>query len=184
MTTAAVLVLTNVPLVMRNVTAWWYPYRFAQVRQDTKGTIWDVLPLHSRALGVASTLLLVALLAAIAVAVARNGMPFEHAATLAVVAFMVANKVWQPHYVIWLLPAAAFVARGRRWLRALEWSSLLWFWVLWRKNTPSTPVGVLAWPFGALRIGCLAGFAAAIALDARRRDRVGAALPRDVALPS
>jgi uncharacterized membrane protein len=173
---ATVVVLAvNLPLVLRNATAWWYPYRFANRRSDTKGTIWEVLPLHGHVLGTASAVLLLVLLGLIAIAAVRDRLPIAHASALAILAFIVANKVWQPHYVIWLLPAAAFAFRDRRWVRALEWSSLAWYWVLWRTSNPSHPIGALAWSVGSLRLACLVACAAAIVVDGRRVASCGAA---------
>jgi uncharacterized membrane protein len=177
----ATVVVANAPLVLRNASAWWYPYHFASVRTDTRGTVWAALPLSRSAVNALSSAVLVAGLLAVFVVVARRRLSFERGAVLAVLAFVAANKVWQPHYVLWLLPVVALAAVDRRAIQPAQWVSLAWFVLLW-SSAAWTTSGPALWLAGTAWLGALAVLVAVtlrgpIGAPVRARATAGVAPP-------
>jgi uncharacterized membrane protein len=166
-----VTVAANVPLAVRNPTTWWFPYKFASQRADHDGTIWAAFPVHGATLNLLSVLLLLALLAAVFTAVARRRLSVVSGCVLAVLAFIVSNKVWQPHYVLWALPLLALAHASHRPVRALEWTSLAWFAVLWR-NEPLVHAGLWAWTVGSARLLSLIALAVMVVRSGRTTQAV------------
>ena len=148
---AAVFAVSNLPLFLRNRSAWWYPYKFAQQRTDIRGAVWSGLPVRGEALNIASGLALIACLVVIYVVAVRGWIDFRTACVLSILAFIVTNKVWQPHYVLWVLPVLAIAEIPHRPVRALEWTSLLFFAALWRKH-PAVHNAAFMWTTGGLRL--------------------------------
>jgi len=173
---AAVLwIAVNLPSVLRNPTAWTFPYKFASERTDVRGTLWAALPLRGGALNMASLVLLALCLGAVFVAAARRRLTFAPACALAILAFIGTNKVWQPHYVLWALPALAICAVGHRWVRGLEWASLLYFADIWRRQPQAFYTEGL-WIVGSLRFVALLAVAVAVVLGSLHKSRVPADL--------
>ena len=148
---AAVFATCNLPLALRSHSAWWYPYRYAQQRTDIRGALWSGLPVRGEALNIASGLALIACLVVIYVLTVRARMDFRTACVLTILAFIVTNKVWQPHYVLWALPVLAIAEVPHRPVRALEWTSLLFFAAVWRKHS-AVHNAAFMWTTGCLRL--------------------------------
>jgi uncharacterized membrane protein len=172
---AAILVVSNAVLLVRGVSAWWFPYEFASSRTDWRATIWAALPLRGGALNVASGVLLMGALAAVVWGVRRLRWTFPTAAALSILAFMATNKVWQPHYFLWALPALALAGVPRAPVRAMEWASLALFVDLWR-NHPLDHYGLGLWVTGSLRLVALAVLVVAV-VRARGRTPLRAIVP-------
>ena len=133
---AAVWLVVNVPHLLTRPDEWRFPYRFAAQRGDIKGSLWAALPLGRDAVNVASTALVIAIGGAVALAVARRRLSPSAGAALALLGFMAAGKLWQPHYLLWALPLLAMTSVPRRPVRVLELTNLAYFLVLWRQMEP------------------------------------------------
>jgi len=166
---AAVFVASNLPLVLRNRSAWWYPYKFAQQRTDIRGAMWSGLPVRGEALSIASALALIACLVVIYASTVRGWIDFRTACVLSILTFIVTNKVWQPHYVLWALPVLAIARIPHRPVRALEWTSLLFFAALWRKH-PAVHNAAFMWTTGGLRLIAAGVLIVVVVLQARGRE--------------
>lgn len=127
----AVWLVCNVPYYLHDSTAWRVPYKVASERDDTKGTIWAILPLHGRDVSIASTIAAALIIGLLTWAVATRRIDPWSASALAMLAFLATNKVWQPHYILWLLPLLAFSGVDRLPLRSLEVVNLAYFVVIW-----------------------------------------------------
>jgi uncharacterized membrane protein len=178
---AAVWVVVNVPYYLYDSEAWKTPYRVASERDDTKGTIWAALPLHGRAVNVASLLLFAVVLGALCWAVGRRRIDPWSGASLTMIAFLATNKLWQPHYVLWLLPLLALSGTPRRPLRALELANLAYFVVLWGQMDFIDPTDqgfrISAEPWTTLTATARLVFAAWLALALWRQGVERAQIP-------
>lgn len=147
----AVWLAVNGPYALREWDAFTFPYRFASLRDDVRGTVWTALPLSHETINVASTCLTLILVAAATALVWRRRVPPEVGVALAVLGFLVANKVWQPHYLLWLLPVLAIIGAPRHAVRALEIANVGYFLSFWL-DLPSGAATALAWFSGAARL--------------------------------
>lgn len=152
----------NIPYALHDGDRWWFPYRFAADRDDVVATIWAPWHLSIPTVNRLSLLLTVVLVGAVCVAAARRRVEPVDAAALAVLAFIVANKVWQPHYVLWLVALLPFTSVAKRPLRALELASLAYFAVFW--SEPSVEgLGALVWVVATARLAAAGWLAKAVA---------------------
>lgn len=158
---AAVWLACNVPYALRDWERWWFPYRFAAERDDVVATIWAPWHLSVPTVNRLSLLLTILLVGAVCVAVARRRVGAFDAAALAVLGFIVANKVWQPHYVLWLVALLPFTGVATRPLRALELASLAYFAVFWSEPGVAE-LPALVWAVSIARLGAAAWLAWAI----------------------
>jgi uncharacterized membrane protein len=145
----------NVPYALAYPDAWSFPYTFASLRHDGLGTIWAALDLDVRATNIASTLTLVVLGASIAVAVRFRKIHVETGAAVALLALLVTSKIWQPHYLLWALPALTLAGAPNRPVRVMEVANLACFFVLWRQ-LPTETAALWLWAFCAARLAALA----------------------------
>jgi hypothetical protein len=164
---AVVWLAVNVPYALFDFERWRFPYRFAAERDDIVSTIWAPWHLSIGTVNRLSLALTVALLVVVAVAVVTRAVEPLPAAALAVLAFVVANKVWQPHYAIWLVALVPFTAADVRPVRALELTSLAYFAVFW-SEAGVTEFGGLVWIVAIARLAA-AGWLAWSLLSRRSR---------------
>ena len=165
---AAVWLAANVPYALHDRDAFEFPYRFASLRDDVRGTIWAALPLSHDAVNVASAVATVLLVGAATVLVAKRTVTPETGAALALLGFLVANKVWQPHYLLWLLPVLAVIGVSHAPVRALEAANLGYFLSFWL-DLPDDAGTVLAWVTGAARLAAAVWLARVLLQPARSR---------------
>ena len=147
--------VANVPYAVIDYDRWAFPYRFARLRDDVVGTVWAALPFEVGTVNVLSTVLLVAGVVAVCVAVAARRLGPVVGAAVAVALFLATNKVWQPHYVLWLLAVLAFVPgvpRGR--VRTLELANLAYFAVYW-VDASDTAKAPFIWLAAGARLAAL-----------------------------
>lgn len=144
-------VAVNLSYALTRPHEWWFPYRFAAQRTDHEGTIWAALPLDHHAVNLASALAILAAAVAVFVAVRRGALDPRRALALLLLAFLVTSKLWQPHYLLWLLPVLALWGAPRRPLLALELANLAYFLVLWLQLSPGTS-GPWLWLSGGARL--------------------------------
>jgi uncharacterized membrane protein len=150
-TAAGVWVVANVPYAVLAYDAWAFPFRFASQRRDTRGTIWAALPLEGTALNVASAFAGALVVAAVAVSVRHRRLTPITGVALSLLGFVITNKVWQPHYLLWLLPVLAVLSTPRRSIRLLEAANLAFFVALFLEVEDDVTV-VLYWATGGARI--------------------------------
>lgn len=146
--------LTNVPFAVADYDAWVFPYRFARLRDDLIGTVWAALPFGVDDVNALSSVVLVAGMAAISYAVLRRRVTAVTGVVLTVALFLLTNKVWQPHYVLWLLAVLAFTAAPRRPVRLLELANLGYFAAYW-VDASDTARAPWIWLTAAARIAAL-----------------------------
>lgn len=151
---AAVWAVCNVPYALTRPAAWRFPYRFAQLRDDLIGTVWAGLPFGRDTVNRLSSVLLVLGVVAVGVLVARRRVSGPTGVVLTFAAFLATNKVWQPHYLLWVLAAGAFAGLPRRQVRWLEAANLAYFAVYWLAVSPST-VAPFIWLTAIARLLCL-----------------------------
>lgn len=129
--------VVNLPVILLARDGWAKFYSFSQERRIDYGSIWLVIsqqtgePLDGvNSYAVALMLLLCAAIAGLALYAPRRPR-FAQLAFLVVAAIVVANKVYSPQYVLWLLPLA--VLARPRWRDFLVWqgSQVLYFLGIW-----------------------------------------------------
>lgn len=141
----------NGPYALADPTAWAFPYRFASLRDDVRGSIWAALPVSQDAVNVLSGLATLLATGWVSVLVARRRVTPATGVALALLGFIVSNKVWQPHYLLWLLPVLAFLSVPLRPVRVLEVTNLAFFLAVWLKLDESDS-GALYWVSGTTRL--------------------------------
>ncbi|RZS91177.1 putative membrane protein [Motilibacter rhizosphaerae] len=126
----------NIIFIVANFDGWFEFYRLSQQRPAGFSSIWYLLQLHGNGLTPlnpwASGLTLVLLGAVAGLALLAPRRPrFAQLAFLVVAAFLLANKVYSPQYLLWLVPLAA-LARPR-WRDFWIWQAgeLLHFAGIW-----------------------------------------------------
>lgn len=127
-TAAAAWLIVNVPVMLLDFDGWFRFYKLSQSRTAGFSSIWLVLS-HvglgvpdDRLNNVAELLLIVLCIGIAWLALAAPRRPrFAQLAFLTLVAFVLANKVYSPQYVVWLIPFAA-LARPR-WRDFLIWQA-------------------------------------------------------------
>lgn len=163
---ALVWLALNVPYALRDWDTFAFPFRYASLRDDVRGTVWAALPLSHDAVNVASTILAAVMVVAAAALVARRRVTPEIGVALAMLGFLAANKVWQPHYLLWLLPVLAVVGVAHRPVRALEVANVGYFLSFWL-DLPADVATGLAWVTGAARLAAAAWLATVLLQPAR-----------------
>ena len=137
----------NLPVALRTPEGWRYFYDFSQNRGADWGSIWYVLqtltgsPLDQNLaaeadperLNLAGSALFVVLLAGVVLLIllAPRRPRVPQVMFLALVAFMLSNKVFSPQFVLWVLPLA--VLARPRWRAFLMWQATetLAFLAIW-----------------------------------------------------
>lgn len=113
---------------------WLVHLRFASSRGEIESTLWGVVDSALRTLGVALSVsqlnlaalsVLGALLVGISLWVARHRPTLGEGAALALIAFLLVNKVFKPQYIIWVLPLLALIGARKATVRTLEYSAIL-----------------------------------------------------------
>ncbi len=135
--TAAAWLAVNLPVLIPRPNAWTVFYTFSESRGADFGSIWLALqgPLRRAvpALNYWEGFLLVLMYVGIAALAlgARRRPRFGQLAFLAIAAFVLANKVYSPQYVLWLIPLA--VLARPRWRDFLIWQAgeVLYFFAVW-----------------------------------------------------
>jgi uncharacterized membrane protein len=156
----------NVPYALYDRDRWWFPYRFARQRDDVVATIWAPWHLSISTVNALSLVATAAVLALVCLLVGRRRLDPVNGATLALLGFIVANKVWQPHYALWLVALVPFTSTPTRPLRALELASLAYFAVFW--SEPGVEgLGELVWAVAVARLAAAVWLGAALASDGR-----------------
>lgn len=145
----------NAPYALTHYERWRFPYRFASLRDDVKGSVWAALPFGRDTVNRLSLAVLVLVVVAVCVLVLRRRVDALTGCVLLIAAFLAVNKVWQPHYILWLLAVHAFVAPPTRALRWLEASNLAYFLVFWSRADPTTTAPFI-WLTAGARVACLA----------------------------
>ncbi len=122
---AGVVVVCNLPFALANTRNWLWPARFQGARAATWGSMWPYLerwlrlpvarPGHANT---ASFLVIGIGLAVIVVLTARRRLDWLGAAAMALVLFVMANKVYSPTYDLWLVPFFVLLPVRRRWWTA------------------------------------------------------------------
>ncbi len=128
--------VVNVPVALAAPSDWWEFYSFNSHRGAEFGSIWFAMDKAGHAMPalnvVSSLLTLLGLLAVCGLAVLAPTRPrVMHLAFLAVAVFVLANKVWSPQYMLWLLPLA--VLARPRWRDLLIWQAgeIIYFFAVW-----------------------------------------------------
>lgn len=128
MTTLAVWLAINVPVMLTTPQGWWHFYKLNLDRGPDWGSLWyslSLLGLHIRFLNYLTILTLLLVLVAMVIFL----LEIEHPPTLAEVSFIILaatlciGKVYSPQYVLWLVPLAVIALKDR--------SQLFAFW-LWQ----------------------------------------------------
>jgi uncharacterized membrane protein len=127
----------NLPVLLPRPQAWKVFYTFSETRGADFGSIWlalqDVAHRPVPTLNYWEGFLLVLLYIGIGwlTFTARRRPRFGQLAFLAIAAFVLANKVYSPQYVLWLIPLA--VLARPRWRDFLIWqaSEVLYFFAVW-----------------------------------------------------
>jgi uncharacterized membrane protein len=139
---AAAWLAVNLPVMIAAPSGWARFYALSKDRGADWGSIWYFLehfnvPVLGNAqlsvLNVMSAAFFAAAVAAVAVlALAAPRRPrLPQLCFLVLVAFLMANKVWSPQYVIWLVPLAV-LARPRLWPYALwQLTEVGYFFGIW-----------------------------------------------------
>lgn len=135
---AATWLVVNLPWMVQNPHGWATFYTFSETRGEDYGSFWLVLmqlrdgtPLGALNVGEAAVLILACVGVALLALTAPRRPRVAQLAFLVVAAFALANKVYSPQYVLWLIPLAA-LARPR-WRDLLLWQAgeLLYFIGVW-----------------------------------------------------
>ncbi|MGQ0845915.1 MAG: glycosyltransferase family 87 protein [Sporichthyaceae bacterium] len=126
----------NLPVALAAPSDWWEFYSFNSRRGAEFGSIWFALDRAGHAVPalnvVSSAVTLLGLLAVASLAVLAPRRPrVAQLAFLAVAVFVLANKVWSPQYILWLLPLA--VLARPRWRDLLIWQAgeIVYFFAVW-----------------------------------------------------
>jgi len=136
--TAAAWTVVNLPVYLVNHDGWLEFYTFSSSRGGDWGSPWYVLqvlghPVPPDRLNVVAigVLGLLCLGVAALIMAARQRPRYAQVAFLVVAAFCLANKVYSPQYVLWLVPLAA-LARPR-WRDFLIWQTgeVVYFASIW-----------------------------------------------------
>ena len=131
--------VVNLPVMLYAPQGWKQFYTFSHDRQIDYGSFWLLItqrtgkPIDVDTVNTASVLLMIVMCAGIAaLALAAPRRPrFAQLVFLVVAAFILANKVYSPQYVLWLIPLAA-LARPR-WRDFLVWQAceVMYFLGIW-----------------------------------------------------
>lgn len=145
---AVVLLFGYAMFALFHPDTWLLHFQFAQSRQDAWTSLWRFVDPFLGAsetsnliIGAGSTIGVFAALAGIAIWAAKRQPPAAVVAVVAVVAFLILNKVFKPQYILWVTPLYAFAGGKKIWMRLLEYSAMAelstyylpmpqWFYVL------------------------------------------------------
>jgi hypothetical protein len=126
---AAVVAGVNLPFAIGDTRGWWWPAAFQGRRHATWGSVWPYLHrwLHvpvatAPDANAVSVLVLATGLVVVTVLVLRQRLDWLGGAAVAVVIFVLANKVYSPTYDLWLVPFFVLLPASRR-----LWTS---FWLV------------------------------------------------------
>jgi hypothetical protein len=148
-------------------TGFRFPYQFALARNDGRGSLWAVIVVSGEVAAVASLVALGIISLALAVATRRGKIPLESGCALALLGFLGTSKLWQPHYLLWVLPPLALTNVPVLPVRCLEVANLAYFSVIWRQMPPDSEA-VWLWPVAVARIACLVWVATAVVRGSQR----------------
>ncbi|MFD3805249.1 glycosyltransferase family 87 protein [Streptomyces sp. NPDC058619] len=134
---AGAWLVVNLPVMLFARDGWSKFYTFSQERPIDFGSVWLLISQRSgnpldgaNTYATALTLLLCAAIGLLTLCAPRRPR-FAQLAFLVVAAFILANKVYSPQYVLWLIPLAA-LARPR-WRDFLVWQAgeIVYFFGIW-----------------------------------------------------
>jgi uncharacterized membrane protein len=168
---AAALAVPYVVYQILQPDTWRFHLQVAAERGDIGSSVWGVfdwlagllgfdLPLS--AINVAAAVSLVVGLLAVTIWAARSRPSFARVAALAVVVFVIANKVFKPQYVLWPLPFLAWSGIRRGKVRAAEATAIAQFGLIYL----TAPTVWLTW-IAAVRVVILAAVARDLIVDRR-----------------
>jgi uncharacterized membrane protein len=134
---AASWLVVNLPFMLLAPDGWAKFYTFSHERGEDYGSFWLIVmqdrgrPLDGLNTWVTGVMLVMCAGVAFAALAAPRRPRFAQLAFLVVAAFVLANKVYSPQYVLWLIPLAA-LARPR-WRDFLIWqgAEVLYFLGVW-----------------------------------------------------
>ncbi len=126
----------NLPIMAVAPQGWSTFYTFSRERPADLGSVWFALTLAKHPVPALNTVITAVLLCAFAgigvlTLVAPRRPRFGQVTFLVVAAFVLANKVYSPQYVLWLIPLAP-LARPR-WREFLIWQAceVVYFFAVW-----------------------------------------------------
>ncbi len=152
----------NVAYAIWDPIGFGSPYQFAVRRHDGRGTIWAAVGLSDGAVATVASLIAFGVIClAIITATRYRRIDPASACALALLGLIGTSKLWQPHYLLWALPALSLTNVPVLCVRFLEVANLAFFVILWRQLPPESE-GVWLWPIGTVRIACLVWVAAAV----------------------
>jgi len=173
----ATWLLVNAPFMILAPTGWAYFYKFSATRGQDFGSVWLALSIAgiqvpAKQLSMYLAAVLLVLFAAITVLTlnVRRRPRIAQVSFLVIAAFVLANKVYSPQYVLWLIPFAA-LARPR-WRDFLVWqlcevgyfAAIWWYLVSLDAPTKGLPSGWYAVAI-AVHIGGTVWFAGRVVRD-------------------
>lgn len=127
---AGTALIINLPFMMANFGNWSYFYSLNQLRASNVDSIWTVLrfifsPLLE-SVGVVNFISLILFIFVFIWAMRRQLKDdFLKSCFLAVLIFLIFNKVFSPQYILWLLPFfVIFKMPSAKWFYTLEFSNL------------------------------------------------------------
>jgi uncharacterized membrane protein len=179
---AGAWLLVNLPVILLARSGWEEFYHYSRTRGVDYGSVWLIImqrtgnPLDGVSMYVAALLILfVAGIAGLTFYAPRRPR-LGQIAFLVVAALILANKVYSPQYVLWLLPLA--VLARPRWRDLLIWqgAELLYFLAIWMQ---------LAWINGGTKHHGLStdGYHLAVALHLLGVVYLCGMVVRDILLP-
>lgn len=172
---AGVVLAANVPFALANPRGWWWTASFQGRRAATWGSVWPYLDRWARlpvarpaVADVVSLLVLGVGIAVLVVLMARRRLDWLGAAAVAVVLFVLANKVYSPTYDLWLVPFFVLLPVARRWWTAFWLVDLGVYLTVFGFFHGQVPRGLLDMVLPALVAARLVVLAALAATGARR----------------
>lgn len=125
-TAGTVFVAANLPFAVANPQGWWLPFSFQATRPTdlTTLSVWYLLGLAAPAVSQGQWMLASTVATGLGIVAAaalgwragrRTGsFPLAGTAVVALVAYLLANKVHSPQYILWLLPLLLLAGAARR----------------------------------------------------------------------
>ncbi|MGB7860212.1 MAG: glycosyltransferase 87 family protein [Acidimicrobiia bacterium] len=175
-----VVAISYVLYALARPESWLLHIDFASVRDDTGNTLvgWLGIGLSPEQMGYASTALLGCSLVALTYWAWRSHPPIADVALLAVAAFLLANKVHKPQYVLWLIPLLALVGCSSRWVRIMEVAAVAELATIYIEMPDY--LSVVA---GAVRVVAIVVLVVLVISGVHRQDRNGGRPAIDTSVP-
>ncbi len=174
----AVVVAAYASYVVARPDIWRIHLDAAAVRDDYQSTLWAWVDSGLDLIGISVTLPTINLLSLLVTSlglvvltfwVHRRRPTLGEAATLAVIVFLLFNKVFKPQYVLWVVPLLALIGAKRATTRILEFAAIGEFFTIYF----TLPL-LLAPVATAVRIGALALAASEILNRYRNSETIDA----------